>query len=366
MVRHLATRWLSAGCALIFVLGCTLAQPVDADAARTAPQRPAAPKPWTVVRLFGTDYVSLREFATRFGLRAAWSRADQTMTLSDAGGVRFTFEKDERDLRHDGARVFLSEHVVLRDDALWVAEEDLQKTLVPIFRPAERAARLPAAPPRLIVLDPGHGGTDPGKQNSRLKLDEKDMTLDLAFRVRKLLEARGYKVIMTRTTDTRYSNNPVVDLPMRAAVANKARADLFISLHFNAVDPAIADRVSGTETYVLTPQGMVSTEPERDKDMVRARNPGNAFDDANVLAGFHLHRALVTGLRSSDRGFKRYRLGVLRPLECPGLLLESAYLSNDTEARKVATPAYRQQIAEAVVEGIAAYGDALASARPKR
>ena len=86
-------------------------------------------------------------------------------------------------------------------------------------------------------------------------------------------------------------------------------------------------------------------------------------DTANALLGYSLHRQLVTDLKASDSGYKRYRLAVLRTLACPGVLVEAAYLSNDAEARRVATPEFRQQIAEAVAEGISNYAATLAALR---
>lgn len=327
---------------------------------RAVPTRPAQLWPFTKFR--GQDYVALRDIAQRYGLQTAWTKHSAVMTLSDARGVRFTFERGERDFHLDGARVFLGEPAHLSRDDLWVTKVDVIKTIAPIFAPADHAAFLPAAP-KVIVLDPGHGGTDPGKQNLRLKLDEKDMTLDVALRLKKILELRGYRVVMTRTSDTRFSNNPIVDLPLRAEVANKERADLFLSIHFNAVDRD-PQRVSGVETYVLTPQGQLSTQPEQDRSMVALPYPGNRQDPANTLLGYNLHRQLITDLKSSDRGYKRYRLAVLRTLTCPGVLVECAYLSNDAEARRVATPEFRQQIAEALAEGVQNYATTLAALRP--
>ncbi|MBI2815043.1 MAG: N-acetylmuramoyl-L-alanine amidase [Opitutae bacterium] len=354
-----------------------VAAPARAEPVRAAPlpgdrpgQTPAGqqagtvPRPaqlWPVTRIHGLDRVGARDIAKRYGLKTTWTKAGAVMALSDAQGVRFTFERDERDFRLDGARVFLGEPAVLNGDDLWLTKVDVIKTVAPLFAPSDHAAFLPAAP-RVIVLDPGHGGTDPGKQNLRLKLDEKDMTLDVSLRLKKLLELRGYRVVMTRTTDTRFSNSPNVDLPLRADVANKAAADLFLSIHFNAVDRD-PQRVSGVETYVLAPQGQASTQPEQDRSMIATHYPGNRQDTANALLGYTLHRQLVTGLKSSDRGYKRYRLAVLRTLNCPGALVECAYLSNDAEAKRVATPEFRQQIAEALAEGISNYSATLAALR---
>jgi N-acetylmuramoyl-L-alanine amidase len=341
------------------------AKPETAAPAKPGPVRAAPTRPdqvWPFTKFRGLDYVAVRDIAKRYGLKAAWTKPGVLLALSDSRGVRFTFERDQRDFYLDGARIFLGELTYLAGDDLWVPKLDVIKTIAPLFAPADHASFLPEAP-KLIVIDPGHGGTDPGKQNLRLKLDEKDMTLDVALRLRKLLEVSGYKVVLTRSTDTRFSNSPAVDLPMRAEVANKAGADLFISLHFNAVDRD-PERVSGVETYVLTPQFQVSTQPEQDKAMLKEYYPGNRQDTASALLGYNLHRQLVRDLKASDRGYKRYRYAVLRTLKCPGVLVEAAYLSNDAEARRIATPEFRQQIAEAVAEGVDNYAATLAALRP--
>ena len=92
--------------------------------------------------------------------------------------------------------------------------------------------------------------------------------------------------------------------------------------------------------------------------------PSNRLDYANLFLGEQLHRALLTGLKTPDRGFKRARKAVLRMLDCPGVLVECAFLSNDAEARRVATPEFRQQIAEALAAGLKNYAEALAALQP--
>ena len=328
---------------------------------RMAPTRPS--KLWSFVRMRGTDYVSLRDVAERFDLKLSWAKSAFTQTLSDARKVRLNFEDNQRDFFFDGIRIFLADPVLLEKETLWVSKIDLIKTIAPLIRPSDYAAHLPASALKTIVIDPGHGGTDPGKQNSRLKLDEKDLTLDVSLRLKKLLEILGYRVVLTRTADKRFSNNPIIDLPFRAEFANKESADLFISIHFNAVDRDL-DRVSGTETYVLTPQFQISTQPEQDTTMVKEFYPGNQQDFANILLGYSLHRQLITDLKGSDRGYKHRRLAVLRTLKCPGVLVEAAYLSNDTEARRLATPEFRQKIAGALADGIQDYAATLAAMRP--
>jgi N-acetylmuramoyl-L-alanine amidase len=174
----------------------------------------------------------------------------------------------------------------------------------------------------------------------------------VARRLKKLLELQGWRVLLTREEDTELAKNKKADLALRTVVANQNKAELFISIHFNSAPEAI----SGVETYSMTPQFMRSTgASEQGDDMTKQAFPGNRFDYANLLLGEKLHRALLAGLKTPDRGFKRGRWGVLRMLDCPGVLVECDYLSNDAAARRVAMPAYRQQIAEALADGVRDY-----------
>ncbi len=318
----------------------------------------SAAAPWPAVRLYGEDYVNLAVVAERLGLKAAPDTTGQKLLLKDGPAVRFAFEDTQRDFYLDGARIHMSRPVVADKGSLWVTRIDVEKTIAPLFRPKDRAARLPRARPRTIMLDPGHGGTDPGTENRKLGLSEKVFALDVALRLKKLLEADGHRVLLTREKDERFSNNPRVDLPMRAAVANKAGADLFISIHFNHAPESI----TGVETYVFTPQFMLSTSDSKPDENTPQAFPANRQDDANVLLGYQMHRAMVAGLRTPDRGFKRARWAVLRDLACPGVLVEAAYLSNDEEAKRVDTAGFRQQIAGAIAQGVRNYAEALRGA----
>lgn len=331
---------------------------------RADPTRPAAAQiAWGMARIRNLDFVDLRDVAEKFGAQATWDAPKQKLMLSTGENQQIVFEADGRDCFLNGVRIFLSERVTAHRGSLWVSRLDLIKTIAPLLRPAEQALQLPM-PPRRIVLDAGHGGTDPGKSNAKHQLAEKDMTLDVALRLQKLLEARGYRVLLTRKDDTRFANNPLIDLQRRADFSNQAVADLFLSIHFNAVDPKDAARVMGSETYVLTPQSMLSTSDDKKDAMTDVTFPGNRNDLANVILGYHLHRQIVTGLKTSDRGYKRARFAVLRFLDCPAALIEAAYLSNDAEAARVATPEFRQRIAEAIARGVDSYTAAVAAMRP--
>jgi N-acetylmuramoyl-L-alanine amidase len=334
------------------------APPAAAPLAAATPAAPAPAAPsrlWPFKHLFNTDYVDVRAIAERYGLTSAWVTSGRVMQLADAQGrVRLQFEDRSHDFHLDGVRVFMGAATVSYQGSLYVSKIDVIKTIAPLLRPADQAGLLPD-PPRLIVLDPGHGGNDPGNQNSALRLDEKNMTLDVARRLKKVLEARGYRVLLTRTDDRR------VELEERDFIAVRAKADLFLSIHFNALPPAVAGRVSGSETYALTPQFQASTQPEKDREMIPALYPGNRQDCANTVLGFCLHQQLLAELKGSDRGYKRARWVVLRFAGCPAALIEAAFLSNDAEARRVATPEFRQRIAEAVARGVDDYAAVLAA-----
>ena len=329
---------------------------------RTAPTRPA--HLWPFTRLQEVDYVSVDDLAKHYGLKTAWARLGLERTLSDAHNVRFTFETKRRDCYFDGVRVFLGAPAEFHHGELWVSKLDVIKTIDPLYRPEDHLALLPPAPPRLIVIDAGHGGADPGKQNLKLKLNEKDLTLDVVLRLKKMLEQQGYAVQLTRSDDTKLAADQRTDLERRANTANVAGADLFLSVHFNAVEARDAARVSGTETYVMTPQYQLSSTDNNGDSLTKTAFPGNKQDAANVVLGYNLHRSLLAGLKTSDRGFKRGRLRVLCFPSCPAALLEAAYLSNDAEAARLGTPEFRQQIAEAIAGGVQAYSATLAGLRP--
>ena len=327
------------------------------------PPAPAPPAPasrlWPTRHLFNADYVDVRAIAERFGLKALWLNNDRVMQLTDSRGrVRLRFEYRARDFLMDGTRVFMGEATVLNQGSLFVSRIDVIKSIVPLLSPAEYAFRMPP-PPQLIVLDAGHGGADPGARNLALHLEEKNLTLDVVQRLKKLLEGRGYRVMLTRSDDTKLAPVQRTDLEQRDEVANRAKADLFLSVHFNSALPT----VTGTETYVMTPQFEASSGGGKDAAVDKAY-PGNQQDFANTLLGFHLHRSLLAALNSTDRGFKRGRLMVLCFPECPAALVEAAYLSNYSDASRLATPEYRQRIAQALADGIDDYSAALAALRP--
>jgi N-acetylmuramoyl-L-alanine amidase len=209
----------------------------------------------------------------------------------------------------------------------------------------------------VVAIDPGHGGVDNGTSNVKLGLLEKTFALDVSLRLGRMLRAEGYKVVFTRETDTK------VELPIRATMANTYGADLFISVHFNSLMPDV--KPSGSEFYTFPPAGVRSAESwgRKDSDAEKDPSPINKFDHWNSVLGYAVQREVLGSLKTIDRGKKFKHLGVLRSLNCPGVLVEAGFLSNDAEARKIATPEYRQQMAEAIARGVRSYAATLAALR---
>ncbi len=227
-------------------------------------------------------------------------------------------------------------------DQIYLHPLDIKKTLEPL----SRGLTMATSPSRVIVIDPGHGGLNPGTRSVVDGRNEKDFTLDWAKRLAPLLAQQGWQVFLTRTNDVD------VSLPDRAALADARHADLFLSLHFNAA--ASGSDPAGVETYCLTPTGMASSVTRGGyNDDVQQVFPNNAFDAENVQYAVRLQRALLEVSGTTDRGVRRARYpAVLRGPNRPAVLIEGGYLSNPREARKIADPAYRQKLAEAVARAL--------------
>jgi N-acetylmuramoyl-L-alanine amidase len=220
---------------------------------------------------------------------------------------------------------------------------DVQKTLLPLV---QDNFALPGSN-HIIVLDPGHGGENPGTRSVLGRYFEKDFTLDWAHRLVPLLVSNGWTVFLTRTNDTDLA------LSNRIAFADRRHADLFVSLHFNSSAPDEAQY--GLETYCLTPAGMPSTVTRGFSDEIATSFANNAFDAQNLELAWHIHRALLQVNGGRDRGIRRARFpGVLRGNQRPAILIEGGYLSNPGEARRIATASYRQKLAEAVAQALGA------------
>ena len=217
-----------------------------------------------------------------------------------------------------------------------------------------------------IVIDPGHGGRDPGARVQGLS--EAELVLDIATRLERLLSQEpGVEVVMTRRS------NASVALEERTAIANRSGADLFLSIHVNALKNV---RVRGFETYFLN----FAANPEAEAvaarenagsagtmgnlpDIVEAIALNNKIDESRDFAEM-IQKSMADRLRRADRpvhslGVKQAPFMVLIGATMPSVLAEVSFLSNRDEAALLRTEGYRQQIAEALFAGVMQYQHSL-------
>jgi len=170
--------------------------------------------------------------------------------------------------------------------------------------------------PLTVVIDAGHGGHDRGGIPGQ-RVAEKDMTLDVGLRLRNILSANGYNVVMTRSSDV------FVPLGARVAIANSYRNALFVCIHFNATPRSGA---SGIETYFYS-------------------------RDSLALASA-IHYYVAGGAPTENRGVRRRGYYVLRKTNIPAVLVECGFLTNPAEAAYAQTASYRQRLAEEIAAGV--------------
>lgn len=201
---------------------------------------------------------------------------------------------------------------------------------------------------RTVVLDPGHGGQDSGAMCGTVL--EKDLTLDVAQRVDRLLEAEGLSSLMTRADDT------FVSLSDRARFSNRVHDSIFVSIHFNEGDRALA---SGVETYYADHQMVPSPSLISWIPFLPRQEPSDSpIVESQSLAGF-IQEALVARTRAVDRGAKARQFFVISNVTHPAVLVEGGFLSNKEDIAKLTNIEYREQLAAAITEGILRYRDLL-------
>ncbi|MGA1845491.1 N-acetylmuramoyl-L-alanine amidase [Deferribacter abyssi] len=210
---------------------------------------------------------------------------------------------------------------------------------------------------KTIVIDPGHGGKDPGCNYYGLK--EKDIVLDVGLHLRKLLKKNTkLKVLMTRDRDV------FIPLEERTAYANKKRADIFVSIHVNA---SRNRRAKGVETYVLNVtkdksalevaafENQATEKSLSDLQGILKDIILNSKLEESLILAKSVQNSLVLHLKENSLGVKQAPFYVLVGAKMPSILIETGFLSNKKEARKFATKRYREEIAEGIFNGLMKY-----------
>jgi len=298
--------------------------------------------PMTALTSAGNTYMSLVSWAQQNGFTIRWTIRDKVAELSNRNGSRLVFTVNSRTSQINGVEVSLSYPILGGNGAASIASLDVRTAVNPILYPQKNAR---GDKIKTIVLDPGHGGKDPGYIYKSVQ--EKNFNLLLAREVRDQLVKAGFNVSLTRNTDT------FVDLPDRPALANKRGADLFISLHFNSVETG-AQRVSGTQVYCMTPVGASSSNAEG-RGAGSSASTGNRNDSKNIQLAYQIQKSLKKNLSAEDQGVRRARYAVLRDAQMPAVLVEGGYLSHPAEGKKIADSAYRKLMAKGIVSGVLAY-----------
>jgi len=288
-------------------------------------------------RLGAIDYVKLTDVAAAMGLRVSVAPLGLAAFLKDGARpvARFVDRAKEADV--EGLRVFLGDPVLVRGGQFYVSRVDLEHALVAWLRPD--LAGPPPRHPRIIVLDPGHGGGDMGTAHNGLV--EKLITLDISRRVRTLLVAQGWTVKMTRDSDIDPYNPALLPamqtdglpnasdrayLQTRCNVANDVDARVFVSIHVN-YSPSTSP--SGTTFYYTKPQ--------------------------DVALAQALERAVIPAAGTADDGVVHANYYVTKHTTMPAVLIETAFISNPGDAAKLADPAWLSAIARGIASGIDAY-----------
>ena len=208
---------------------------------------------------------------------------------------------------------------------------------------------------KTIVIDPGHGGKDPGALGAGT-LQEKGIVLSISAKLREILTAKGYTVLMTRDTDR------FIPLKKRTEFATQHKADLFLSIHANAAETS---KANGIETYYLD---VTSTDDAAEKVAARENiDSGYSIQELETLLeglirqsksedskrlAQSVQQALVQSTGAIDRGVKHARFVVLIGTKVPAILIEAGFVSNPAERQKLATSAYQSKVATAIAEGV--------------
>ena len=296
---------------------------------------------WQVIKVNGHDYLSVDNISKFYELPAEVVPSGAKIQKETADRP-LEFVSGSREAIIKGARSWLCFPVIEQDGKSLVTRTDVAKTIEPLVRPH----RVPnVGNVQTVVLDAGHGGHDKG-QVSRYGA-EKDFALDVARKLRTILQAKGLKVIMTREGDY------FVPLEVRAKIANSARNSIFVSVHFNATndDP----NATGFEIFSFTPRGAPSTSDANVAARSFNMQPGSSVDAQSMALSACIYHSLLGHLPEYDRGIKRARFAVLRLTKVPAVLIEGGFLTERGESKLISNKDWRAKLAGAIGIGIENY-----------
>jgi N-acetylmuramoyl-L-alanine amidase len=296
---------------------------------------------WEVIKVSGRDYLTVENISKFYGLPTGVVAQGEKMRFETVKNP-LEFVGGSREAMINGARSWLCFPLIEQDGKYLVSRTDVAKTIEPLVRP-HRVTNVGNI--QTVVLDPGHGGYDKG-QMSRYG-NEKDFALDVARKLRPLLQAKGLRVIMTREGDY------FVPLEVRAKIANAARNSIFVSIHFNATSDN--PDATGFEIFSFTPRGAPSTSDTALTSTSYSMQPGSAVDAQSMALSACIYHSVLGHIPEYDRGIKRARFAVLRLTNVPAVLIEGGFLTDRGEAKLIANKDWRAKLAGAISVGIDSY-----------
>ena len=308
-----------------------------------APAAVSLAEDWNVVRPNNRPYVSFANVA-QFYQFPEYTRVSRTVSLrSERRTIRAQAGTSE--LSINGVRFWTHFPLLDNSNEDLISVMDVSKIIEPVLRPSriQKTEKIDT-----VVLDPGHGGADNGASSTWGS--EKTFTLDVALAARRELMRAGYRVEMTRVTDT------AVSLEERVRIANRFRHAVFVSIHFNSSSGGV-----GVESFALAPEGVTSNMSSEHHVSASdvARHAGNAQDEHNIALTASIHAMVLSRLAAFDRGVKHARFHVLRDVKIPAVLVEGGFISSTSEGQRIATSNYRQRLGVAIAQGIQNYNAAV-------
>ncbi len=346
---HAKAKRISLFLCLILASGC----------ATTAQRHPFESRSFQIE---GVDYLPLSSIAKLNDMHLSLDRTTQKAILENArlrlrlrAGSPVVMANDETEVL---------DHPVLFHHGVLIVPSSLSR-LLSKYMAREKVELVPRVPYRIqtVVVDAGHGGYDPGAIG-RTGAKEKNINLDIAKRLKWQLEGRGVHVLMTRGDDH------FISLYQRTYIANRAKADFFVSIHCNA---SRNRRIDGFEVYHLSGSGgggRAEASPLEAPIEEGMSDPSTASVKATVWGlmytehraeSVELARSILSAmgqkLSSPSRGVKSARFFVLKGTRMPAVLVEVGYLTNRKEESRLKQKSYRQEIAEALAAGVLAYKD---------
>jgi N-acetylmuramoyl-L-alanine amidase len=325
---------------------------------KPAPKPSAAPAPaaprvaWKPEYHLRRAYVPMAQVASYYGLLEPKESGRQIILRDASSKLRIEFTRSEKAARIMGWTFYLSFPVVEIKDRPMVSVYDVRNVIDAILHPGER--RDPAVL-ETIVLDPSGGGREIGIKTPHIT--EKDLTLDVSNRLAAKLSAAGFKVVVTRKDDSTVS--PADRQKTATAVSGEA---IFLSLRAASGSPA----THGFETSTLPPAGTPATSESDSENIDKKFHAGNINDRESLALAAVLQSSVVSSLKIPDLGIRRARFAELRDINLPAAVCRLGHLSNKEEALKLASPEYREAIAENLLAGIRRYAAYLSFNLEKR